>query len=234
MEATLTAFVKTVRDIFGEELVSVILYGSAADPDEPHPKDLNLLVVAKRVDPEHLKKYRNIAPRFARKGVRNPLFVTEEFLSTSSDVFPMEYADIKRRRRVLHGKDLFEEMEIDPENLRRQVEFEIRGKYLSLIRAYLATFSERHLPVVFNETVSSVLTLARGLLRAAGEEVTGDPERDVKKVEEKWGVSFRVLPKVREVREKKLKVKKPEEFFLDYIEDVETLCGLADRLGEEL
>ncbi len=233
MEGILNDFTERMKKIFGDDLVSVILYGSAADPDETHPKDINLMVVARNVEPKHLTEYRNIAPKYIKKGIRNPLLLAEEFLKNSADVFPMEYIDILKRRRVLHGADPFDTIEVDPKNLRHQIEFELKGKLLLLKKIFLSTFNDRNLTIPLNESISSILALVRGLLILMGESPTGDPKKDLAAIEEKTGKKFDAIKEVRELRKKDLKTKEPVKLYLRYLEEVKALCTVADELEEK-
>jgi hypothetical protein len=58
--------------------------------------------------------------------------MSEEEVHNSADSFPIEFHDMKERRRVLYGLDVIAELKIDSKNYRRQVEHELRSKLLRL------------------------------------------------------------------------------------------------------
>ena len=56
----------------------------------------------------------------------NPVFFTEDYIIRSTDVFPIEFLDMKENHVTLYGKDLFEAIAVDTKNLRFQCEQEIK------------------------------------------------------------------------------------------------------------
>ena len=58
--------------------------------------------------------------------------MTLEEWRRSADIFPMEYADILERNRVLHGAPPFEGIAVDRADLRLQLEQQVMGKLLQL------------------------------------------------------------------------------------------------------
>src|SRR3989304_9996653 len=63
---------KEVERIFGEDLVSLLLYGSHASDDPAPGKEISLLVVVRTLREEALENFRRIAHRYARRGVPPP------------------------------------------------------------------------------------------------------------------------------------------------------------------
>src|SRR5437763_866634 len=63
-------------------------------------------------------------------------FTTSEWKS-SADIFPMEYADILERRRVLFGESPTDGITVVPSDLRLQVEQQTMGKLLQLRQAIM-------------------------------------------------------------------------------------------------
>ena len=66
------------------------------------------------------------------KGSPSPLLLTERELATSTDCFAIEFHDIKRHSRVLHGKDVITDLALDDSFYRAQVEHDLRAKLLRL------------------------------------------------------------------------------------------------------
>ena len=215
--------------VFGENLVSLTVYGSHA-AGEPGPgAEVSVLVVVRELRKETLSGFRNIAHRFARRGIPVPPIFTESFLKGSADVFPLKFLGMHSQRRVIAGKDVVAELEITTGNLRHQVEFELKGKLLSLRRIYMGTFGNKESLGVLKDTVGPVVSVARGLLLLAdGEAPHGKPEI-VAEIEMRFGVS---LPSIKEAlaakRGAKIPAGKAEDLFLGYLEDVDRLCSLAD------
>jgi hypothetical protein len=210
---------------FGDDLVSLTLYGPGASGDPSgHPP--TAVVVVREVRPGSLAAFRKSAPRLARAGVPVPPVFTEAFLASSADVFPLEFLAMKRNRRVLAGGDVAAGIAVDPVNLRHQVEFELKGKFLTLRRMYLEGGTAAELSSLLRSTVPSVLLAASGLLVLAEDEPPDDHGALVASLSSRFGIAFRVLPEL--ASGAKISPSRAENAFLDYMEDVERLCDVAD------
>src|SRR5215471_10135603 len=107
MDKVLTQLVDKLKKAFGNRLVSVVLYGSAASGDH-HPKfsDFNILCVLSGITPRELADSEEIFRWWREQGSPSPLLLTEEEVSTSTDCFAIEFLDIKQQHQLLHGKDV--------------------------------------------------------------------------------------------------------------------------------
>ncbi len=219
-----------VEKIFGDDLVSLTAYGShAADEPERQGGDVSVLIVVRTLRKEALSSFRNIAHRYSRRGIPAPPIFTEAFLKDSSDVFPLEFLGMAERRRVISGRDIVPELDITRDNLRHQVEFEMKGKLLALRRMYMGTFGNKELLGLLGDTVGSVVSVARGLLLLSNREAPHGKTEILDAIEKQFGVA---LPAIREAlaarRGEKVPPARAEELFFAYQEEVERLCSLAD------
>lgn len=101
--------------------------------------DINLLVVLDDYAPERLETLAAAVGAQAKvKGPRvTPLILTLAQIRSSSDVFPVEFRDLARRRALLAGTDVLSDLHIEPRNLRLQCESELRSKLVGMRQAYL-------------------------------------------------------------------------------------------------
>jgi predicted nucleotidyltransferase len=107
-EQAIEKFAHEIQTLYGDDLVSLVLYGSAAGTDfVPDRSDLNFLVVLKCVTPEALRKAMPLVRAWHRQKIATPLFVDPEFLKNSLDVFPIEFLDMQEQHRVLAGHRYF-------------------------------------------------------------------------------------------------------------------------------
>src|SRR5260221_6124455 len=84
----------------------------------------------------------------------------------SADVFPMEYADILERHRVLHGAPPFEGISVSNDDLRLQLEPQVMGKLLQLRPGPLVAGTDTKPQIELIEpSFSTVMVLFRALLR---------------------------------------------------------------------
>ncbi len=175
---TLDELVAQLRAAFGDGLRAVVLYGSAASGEHIAKRsDYNVLVLVESLDLEMLTRESAIARSWVEGKNPPPLTLTVAEWQHSADVFPMEYADILERHRVLYGTPPFEGMRIEPADLRRQVEHEAMGKLLRLRAGVLASGNDKKkLLELLAASVTTFMVIFRAVLRVHGERPPADYE----------------------------------------------------------
>ena len=159
-----------LKEICGENLCSVVLYGSAAAGDSVKTSDHNVLVVMRRVEAEDLQALTALCSDWAGNGNHAPLLFARDTLLRSADVFPVEFSDIKQTHKLLYGEDPFAGMEIDPALLRLELERELKSKLIILRENYLVTKgAPAKVDRLMAASVSAFLTLFKAALRLYGE-----------------------------------------------------------------
>jgi hypothetical protein len=158
--------------VHGENLKSVVLYGSAVAGghlDEDEPK--KALVVLDRIAPGDLKAAHDVAEWWRSEGNPVPVYFTSEEMAASSDVFPIEFIDMSQVHHVLYGRDPFEHLELHTQNLRHQLEYELRAKLLRLRRLYIpASQNANHLARLMVESLDDFAVLFRHVLLMLGKD----------------------------------------------------------------
>jgi len=180
--------------IYGEDLQSVILYGSAAGRDYSKKySDFNIFCVLSQVTPAMLAKSNRVVRKWMKKGNPAPKFFYPSYFTRSLDVFPMEFLDMRDRHEVLLGKSPLEGIEVDPKNLRHQCEFELRGKLIHLRSFYAAQYDKpRHVAEIMVESFPTIVASMRGLMRLMGEK----PPADSRAVVEMIGTRVDINPTI--------------------------------------
>lgn len=131
MKEKLEPVVAALREALKEDLAALVLYGSAARGKHAEGSDVNLLVVLRSPALDAVE--RAAGALAGTKTLKlNPVFMTEEELSRSGDVFPIEYRHILAGYDVLIGADPLKGVRVDTGNLRHQLEFELRSKLMRL------------------------------------------------------------------------------------------------------
>jgi hypothetical protein len=156
---------------YGDALRTIALYGSAAGGEHlPTRSDINVLVLVDALPLDALKRVGETSRQWVAAGNPPPLTMTVREWQTSSDVFPMEYADIFERHRVLHGALPTEGIAVSPRDLRLQVEQEALGKLLRLRQHVMAIGDDRERQVgLMTSSLSTIMAIFRGLVRLQAE-----------------------------------------------------------------
>jgi hypothetical protein len=181
---TLDELVNQLKAAFRDDLLSVVLYGSAAGGDHnPKRSDQNVLVIVKQVPVSAAKAIAATARAWADAGNPPPMVFTDREWRGSADVFPMEYADILERNRVLHGHSPFDGIAVRSADLRLQLENEAMGKLLHLRRAFLANGADdKQLLEMMGGTASAIMIIFRSVCRLHGEIPPQDNGRLIEQV----------------------------------------------------
>jgi len=109
IDAALNRLVDDLRAGHGDNLASIVLYGSVAAGDHVELRsDHNLLIVLKRIALEDLRLSQATMRDWVGHGQPMPVYFTVEELKRAADVFPIEFLQMERARKVLHGRDPFE------------------------------------------------------------------------------------------------------------------------------
>lgn len=170
MEKKLSGLVERLRTAFGDQLVSVILYGSAAARDwNEHTSDLNVLCVFNLITRQELAKAEPLFRWWLKQENPAPLLLTAEEVQSSTDSFPMEFTDMQERRLVLYGSDPIQGLAIDRSYYRAQVEHELRTKQIRLRqKAAEAMSNAGRLLRLLTDSLSTFCVLGRHALILSG------------------------------------------------------------------
>lgn len=234
MEQLLQRFVQDVHELYGGDLVAIFLYGSATTGEHVAGRsDINVGVVLSRLTPALLRKASGRLRGWARHGFATPVFFDPRFLRDSLDVFPIEFLDMQAHHRALWGPDLLADLRIGAEPLRRQCELELRGKLLKLRQAYVESAgSPKDLEAVLVSAVSSLVVLARTLLRLAHADEGGSTGGVLDRIEAHFGVSAANLRKAWRLKRGEVRVTGSEldALYQAVLEEFQRLVQVVDAL----
>ncbi len=234
-EEIFQSFIEDFRGIFGQDLLNIVLYGSAAAGDyRPGRSDLNFLIVLTEEGIERLDQALDAVDRWRKHRVAVPLFVTEAYIQGSLDVFPIEYLNMKRRHIHVYGRDILGGLSFEPEHLRLQCEREIKGKLLLLREGLLETGGKkRGLKSLIAESIPAFAALFEALLFLEGREIP-NVKRDVLRAGcEAFDMDAALFDELLGVREERVKPDEDRllELFKGYLKEVRKLAMLADSWG---
>ena len=229
---SLDNFTSEMSSVYGNGLISIVLYGSAASGEfKPGFSNVNLLVVLNDTRLENLAKSKAV---FKKTGFRelNCLFFTPEYINSSTDVFPIEFLDMKENYAVIYGHDLLSGLDIDLKNLRFQCEQELKSKLIKIKNHFL--FQRRDKAILQNllvRSLNSFLHIARNLIRLKGRIPPYLKEAILKEVGIEFKTDVSNLKKVLELKEKKLKLdyRETEALLFDFVGVLEEITRIVDE-----
>ena len=103
----LAEFVDSAKSALGPDLVSVVLFGSAAEGRLRATSDVNLILVLARFDAARVDALREPL-RTARALINlSTMLIVESEITGAAEAFAVKFADIRERHKVLWGKDPF-------------------------------------------------------------------------------------------------------------------------------
>ncbi|MCM8819029.1 MAG: hypothetical protein NC915_06110 [Candidatus Omnitrophica bacterium] len=162
-------FVERVKEILGEKLVSVIVYGSILKESYiPKKSDINIVVIVEGLDVSDLLKIKNKLARFSFRHLIKPFFFTIDFLKSSTDVFPVEWKEIKENHLVVYGKDILEEIILKKQDIRLQLERDIKQNFINFNQGII--FRE-DLSTLIEESLKSLQIFLRNAKEIITEEI---------------------------------------------------------------
>ena len=207
----LEELVRQLQLAYGAGLRSVVLFGSAvAGEHNPKKSDYNILVIVDSLPLDKLRAVAAVSKAWAEDGNPPPMTFTSNEWRSSADIFPMEYADILERHRVLFGTPPFEGIRVTPSDLRLQVEQQTMGKLLQLRQATMGAGGDSRLQLeVLEKSLSTLMVIFRGVSRLHGQVPSQDYEELTRQLAQRAG--FAPEPFVKVIRHVRGTEKIPRE-----------------------
>ena len=232
------AFSQLIGDLkatHGDNLASVVLYGSAASGDFVQlESDYNVLIALHRITPEDLRQAQPPMREWRRIGHPLPVYFTLSELRDAADVFPIEFHQMERARVVLYGRDPFEGFSFSDRNLRHQTEYELRSKLIQLRRLYIPASSETgRLRDLMSDSLSSFAALFAPVLLLHGEQAPVLKADIVRAAARRLGLDGAVFERVFALREGGGHApgeRETGELFASYLAQIERVIEAVDRL----
>jgi hypothetical protein len=222
------------QKIFGEDLISIILYGSAAGEDYiPGKSDINFLITLTERGIEGLDSALETVGRWRKRNVTIPLFMTLSYLTGSQDSYPVEFLNMKRHYRVVSGEDVLAPLSFDPQHIRLQLERELRGKLLHLRSGYLATEGKANkIRDLIGASLTAFVSLFSAILWLKNLEIPKGKRDIITAAGTSFGFDAAVFLKCEEIRRRADQFSSAEvrAVFRDYLKEVGQLCELIERM----
>ncbi|MBL8227041.1 MAG: hypothetical protein JNL98_01130 [Bryobacterales bacterium] len=236
MQKLITELTERLTKTFSDRLVSVVLYGSAVTGEyDAQFSDINILCVLTKVTPAELHDSEAIFRWWRQKGSPAPLLLSEQEVRTSADCFPIEFHDMKERRRILAGADLIEALPIDDRYYRAQVEYQLRAKLLRLRQKAAGVLQDKTLlNRLMLDSISTFCVLFRHALKLAGYSPNYARRDIIDEVGRRFNADQSPLLEILTMREGKLASGpgEPERLLAAYLSQIQIVIDVVDRLNK--
>jgi predicted nucleotidyltransferase len=223
------------KELFGDALVSIILYGSATGKDyAPGRSDINFMIVLTEAGMDDLDKAFKVVSKWKKKRVAVPLFLTETYIRTSLDVFPIEYLNFQHHHLLVYGDDILEELTFQPEDIRLQCEREIKGKLLLLRVAYIETNGRgNEVREIIGQSLQAFLAIFEGLLYLKEKEIPVSKTEIIHETCLAYELELGLFEKLLSIREEGIKPSEEElkDIFRSYLKEIRKLSKNVDTMG---
>ena len=234
---TLDQLVEKLKKALGADLVSVILYGSAAAGDHQGKfSDINVLCVLSRITPVQLGLTETVFRWWRELGNPSPLLLTEQEVQSCTDCFAIEFHDIKQHHRVVFGADLISGLAVDDSFYRAQVEHELRSKLLRLRQKAAGVLSDKDvLRSLLADSVSTFCVLFRHALILHGVTAPAKKRETIEAAGQTFGIEMALFFRLLDLREGKVMAKDvdPDQLLGGYLTEIGKVIDAVDVLEKE-
>jgi len=233
-ETNINDFVSRLRATGEANLISVILYGSAAAGDYvAEHSDVNLLCVLRETSFASLQALAPAVAWWRRQKNRTPLVMGMEELRRSADVFSIELLDMRQSYRVLWGEDVLSTLVVPVKLHRVQLEYELREKTILLRQGLLvAGGNASAIWELLLRSLPAFATLFRHALIELGEPASVSKREAVQRLADKVGFDPGAFLQLIDIRERKADRKTADvnELCGRYLKTVEQVTAAVDNM----
>jgi hypothetical protein len=156
---SIDAMAAQLKDIFDDRLRMVAAFGDSA----------NTCAVVRTLTIDDLDRCSAHAGKWHKAGLDIPLLIVEGELRRARDAFPLEFSEIIATRRVVPGTDLFADIMVPKQDLRRACEVQARGHVLHLREGYIeAAGDSKKVVTLVSAAIPPFRALVKNVARLEG------------------------------------------------------------------
>jgi len=226
--------VNDLKDIYGENLLSVILYGENAEEEQPKSQlPQNIIVIFKKLEASDLK----IAITAIKKWIKTknplPIVMSEYEWLSSADIYPIEYVEIKNNYQILYGKNVVAPMAVSKCHLRLQCEYEIKNILVRIRQIYLGNSDKPEFMIKILEEISvKLIRIMKSALSLFDELAPDEYSEVIQKMAEKTSFDGEIFVEILSAKENKRKLapKKIEGLVQRVINSADLLYNFINNL----
>lgn len=222
------------KKVFGNDLVSLIIYGSAAGGYYVKGKsDINLLVILTPEGINRLEDALGTVQNWRKRNVAVPWVMTRKFIESSLDAYPIEFLNLKYNHIMIHGEDILQRLDFTPEDLRLQIEKELKGKLILLREGYLEIGgNSKQLKQLIARSITAFISIFKALLYLRQGSIPASRKETIKELAKIFTFDFNIFLTCVDIKEEIDSLSKEEvaDVFKKYLREVENICDLVDTM----
>jgi hypothetical protein len=225
-------FADDFKNVFGSDLISIILYGSGASGHYvPGKSDLNFLIVLSEGGIDNLDGAFSTVAQWRKRKAAIPLFMTKAEILSSRDSYPIEFLSMKKHYVLVSGEDVLGGLSFDASHLRLQAEREFKGKLVHLRRGFMeAEGRERQMRELIKASFTAFISIFRALLYLKGIEIPQARRDIISAVAREYSVDPVIFMKCADIKEEidRIAASEIKNVFIDYVKEIEKLSAIVD------
>ncbi len=226
------ALVADLTKAFGNNLLSVVMFGSAAtERYVPGKSDINIILIVKDESVQALSGLNRLEKKWKCRKVVFSFFFTSEYINNSLDSYPLEFLEIQKEHLLLHGNDFFKDLKVSRMFLRLQCERELKGKLLHLKREFIRRHhKKRYLQELLKISFPQFIIIFRGVLYSSGLDFIPKQTVDaIKNLRSTLNVDTSILNRISS-NQIPSDYDRLNGFFIEYIRAVESISNAVDKM----
>lgn len=234
---TIRSYLGQLRKRIGEHLEGVILYGSLVRGEYVHSRsNINLLLIIRQFSLDIAQHCGSLHRRWGKDGVVAPLIINLAELRRSSELFPLEFFEIKDAHLLLEGRDPFPELHLTSTNLLVQCQQELTGNLFRIRQRFVEGEGKSEaIFALLPLSLTALMPCLRGLFRLLGHSPVGTSAAILERLFSTLQVEPRVFQEVLDVKRGLSSPGKNEfpRLFDRYVQGLEALIRRVNELKAE-
>jgi hypothetical protein len=229
------ALEQQLRDVFGNRLQSLVVYGQRAvhDAHRGHPEheapQTRTLAVVDSMTADDLRACAGRVDAWHGAGLATPLLFAAHEFDRSLDAFPLEFGAILADHTVVAGANPFASLTVDPADIRRACEVQARSHLLHLREGFLETRGRGDaLAVLIVQSAPGFAALVSSIARLEGH-ATDEPGAAARHVERTLGIGNSAVGEVVQLGSAHdIASPEAERLFAPYLDAVTRIVSYVD------
>lgn len=205
MEKSINILVNDLKQIFGKRLISIIQYGNIVPKSNktkfvcsilPNRNKIpvEMVVILDKLESSDLKCANKPILKWKKTAQPLPIFMDKDEWFNSTDIYPMEYSDIKSRHKILYGEDLTESIKINKSYLRLQCEYELKNVLIRLRETYLGNANnKKYINFIILDNLNKIINIFRSVLELLEMSAPEDAELMINQLTEKTEIDLNLF-----------------------------------------